>query len=67
MAAVEPGKQYLGVLCKKCRQLAPFVEVETGTQLGDVGGEFEVECVHCGYTATYPATELRMMEAHQKH
>ena len=67
MANVEPGKQYAGVVCRECKQLAPLTEVEGGTRLGDVAGEFDVECIHCGHAGTYPATELRMMAAHQKH
>ena len=66
MAEVTPGKTYVGVTCRKCGQSAPFVEVETRTKLGETGGHFEIECVNCGHTDQYPATELRTMEAHYK-
>lgn len=66
MPAIEPGKQYLGVICRACQKPAPFVEVEKGAQLGRVGGEFEIECPRCGHKGRYPAAELRMMEAHRK-
>ena len=66
MANVEPGRQYLGVICRKCAKPSPFVEVETGTKLGDVAGEFEIVCVQCGHKAVYRARELRMMEVHRK-
>jgi len=66
MAAVEPGKTYLGVTCRNCQEPAPFVEVEEGTTLGETGGQFQIECVSCGHTALYPAHELRTMKAHYK-
>lgn len=67
MADVIPGRQYLGVTCRKCGELAPFVEVDPGTKLTDAGGTFEVVCLHCGHKADYPATAFRLMKAHQKH
>ncbi len=67
MSDVTPGKQYLGVICRKCAKHSPFVEVETGDQLGETVGEFEIECSRCGHKDVYPASELRMMEAHYKN
>ncbi len=67
MAEIEPGKQYLGVICKNCGQRAPFVEVEDGAQIGEAGGEFEIVCPLCDHKDLYPASELRMMKAHRKH
>ena len=70
MADVTPGKQYLGVPCRNCGQLAPLFEVDQGAKLEDFEGEFDVEyveCVHCGHEAAYPASELRMITVHRKH
>ena len=67
MADVTSGKQYLGVPCRNCGQLAPLVEVDQGAELENFGGEFDVECVRCGHEAAYPASELRMMTVHRKH
>ena len=67
MADVEPGKTYLGITCRQCGKLSPFVEFEPGTTLGQTGGEFEIECVRCGHEAVYQANELRKMKVHRKH
>ena len=67
MPTVEPGKQYLGVICKNCGQRIPLVEIEKGTELGTAEGTSEVQCAACGHEASYPASELRMLEVHHKH
>ena len=66
MPTVEPGKQYLVVICKNCAQLTPFVEVGKGSEIGISGGIFEIQCAACGHKADYPASELRMLETHYK-
>ena len=67
MPEITPGKQYLGVICRKCGKPAPFVEVDAGDKLGKTGGEFEIACAQCGHKDMYPTGELRMMEAHYKN
>jgi hypothetical protein len=66
MTSVEPGKQYLGIVCRKCGKPSPYVEVEEGTQLGATTGQWEIACVHCGHKAWYPVSELQMMKTHLK-
>lgn len=67
MAKIEPEKQYLGVICRSCDRLAPFIEVEQGTSLGETTGDFEMVCPFCEHKDQYQPSELRMMESHYKH
>lgn len=67
MTAIEPDKTYLGIICRKCGEPAPFVEVEEGTRLGETGGDFQIQCPHCGHDDRYLASELRTMTVHRKH
>lgn len=67
MADVTLGKQYLGVVCRICGELAPVYEVDQGSELGNSWGEFDFECANCGHEAAYPVSELRMMTVHRKH
>lgn len=64
---MEPGKQYLGLVCVHCHRIFAIagpleVPPDKAFQLGS-RGPLNVECPHCKHNATYPIQQVRRVHA----
>ena len=69
MTEVQPGQQYIGVVCHKCGKPIPIFKNYGDTVAVRDTGHLEVQCPRsdCAHLDRYQANELHKMTVHQKH